>query len=176
MLKIEPTIYTGFRIPCVRMRSTEWGNYDILLTASRWNVYYYYPRDGAGLVRTPFGKRAPAFADFLPELDERGIRLFGVSLSSPEEQQAFADADGITFPLLSDEGRLLTTALSIPVEPDADGVPWVRPITIVTDSAGRMRRIFYPIADVTRHPAEVLAYLRGVHTPPFVAPLPRVAA
>lgn len=176
MLKIEPTIYTGFRIPCVRMRSTIWGTYDILLTASRWNVYYYYPRDGAGLIRTPFGKRAPAFADFQPEFEERGVKLFGISIAPHEEQEAFADANGIAFLLLSDEGRLLTTALSIPVEPAADGAPWAKPITIVTDSAGRMRRIFYPIADLLKHPAEVLAYLRGLRTPPFVAPLPRVAA
>ena len=54
------------------------------------------------------------FRDRLPEFTAEGIVVHGVSTQRPDEQAAFAEAEGITFPLLSDMDLRLAAALRLP--------------------------------------------------------------
>lgn len=75
----------------------------------------------------------------LPELKQRGLGLAAISYDTPATLKAFADARGITFPLLSDAGsavirryNLLNTAAT----GRSAGIP--HPGTFILDPSGRV--------------------------------------
>ncbi len=77
----------------------------------------------------------------LPTLEANGIVPFALSYDSEETLAAFADARGITYPLLADEGSRFITALGIlntTVEPTNDhyGIPY--PGTYFIGADGRV--------------------------------------
>lgn len=66
--------------------------------AGRWLVLYFYPRDN-----TPGCTReALAFRDAAAAFAKRGATVVGVSRDSIQSHCKFRDAQGLTFPLLSD--------------------------------------------------------------------------
>jgi hypothetical protein len=73
----------------------------------------------------------------LPELKQRGLGLAAISYDAPDVLKAFADARGITFPLLSDKGSATIrryNLLNTEAEGPAAGVPY--PGTFVLDAKG----------------------------------------
>ncbi|MCB0932660.1 MAG: thioredoxin-dependent thiol peroxidase [Mycobacterium sp.] len=69
-------------------------------------IVYFYP---AAL--TPgCTKQACSFRDGLAELNDAGIDVVGISPDKPEKLAKFRDAEGLTFPLLSDPERKVLTA------------------------------------------------------------------
>jgi peroxiredoxin Q/BCP len=69
-------------------------------------VVYFYPAAG-----TPgCTKQACDFRDNLAELNGAGIDVLGISPDPQPKLAAFRDAEGITFPLLSDPDRETLTA------------------------------------------------------------------
>jgi thioredoxin-dependent peroxiredoxin len=69
-------------------------------------VVYFYPA-----ASTPgCTKQACDFRDSLAELGEAGIDVVGISPDTPAKLARFRDAEGLTFPLLSDPGREVLTA------------------------------------------------------------------
>jgi peroxiredoxin Q/BCP len=69
-------------------------------------VVYFYPAAG-----TPgCTKQACDFSESLAELNGAGLDVLGVSPDSPAKLAGFRDAEGITFPLLSDADRAVMTA------------------------------------------------------------------
>jgi thioredoxin-dependent peroxiredoxin len=69
-------------------------------------VVYFYPA-----ASTPgCTKQACVFRDNLHELNDAGIDVVGVSPDKPEKLAKFRDAEGLTFPLLSDPDRKVLTA------------------------------------------------------------------
>jgi len=69
-------------------------------------VVYFYPA-----ASTPgCTKQACAFRDGLSELNDAGIEVIGISPDKPEKLAKFRDAEGLTFPLLSDPDRKVLTA------------------------------------------------------------------
>jgi peroxiredoxin Q/BCP len=65
-------------------------------------VLYFYPKDD-----TPgCTKEACAFRDRMADYERAGIRVYGVSLDSPESHRRFREKHNLNFPLLTDvEGR-----------------------------------------------------------------------
>ena len=64
-------------------------------------IVYFYPA-----ASTPgCTKQACDFRDNLHELYEAGIDVVGISPDKPEKLAKFRDAEGLTFPLLSDPER-----------------------------------------------------------------------
>ncbi|OBA41072.1 MULTISPECIES: peroxiredoxin, partial [unclassified Gordonia (in: high G+C Gram-positive bacteria)] len=55
-------------------------------------------------------KQACDFRDNLAELDGQGIAVVGISPDKQEKLAKFADAEGLTFPLLSDPDKSVMTA------------------------------------------------------------------
>ena len=69
-------------------------------------VVYFYPA-----ASTPgCTKQACDFRDDLAELNEAGLDVVGISPDKPEKLAKFRDAEGLTFPLLSDPERTVLTA------------------------------------------------------------------
>ena len=73
--------------------------------AGRKVVIYFYPA-----AATPgCTKQACDFRDNLGELNEAGIAVLGISPDKPAKLAKFVEAEGLTFPLLSDpEKKVLT--------------------------------------------------------------------
>lgn len=69
-------------------------------------VVYFYPA-----ASTPgCTKQACAFRDSLSELNDAGVDVVGISPDKSEKLAKFRDAEGLTFPLLSDPERKVLSA------------------------------------------------------------------
>lgn len=69
--------------------------------AGRKVIVYFYPA-----ASTPgCTKQACDFRDNLAELEGSGIAVIGISPDKPAKLQKFVDAEGLTFPLLSDPDK-----------------------------------------------------------------------
>jgi thioredoxin-dependent peroxiredoxin len=69
-------------------------------------VVYFYPA-----ASTPgCTKQACDFRDSLAVLNDAGFAVLGISPDKPEKLVAFRDAEGLTFPLLSDPDKAVLTA------------------------------------------------------------------
>ena len=69
-------------------------------------VVYFYPA-----ASTPgCTKQACDFRDNLHDLNDAGLDVVGISPDKPEKLAKFRDAEGLTFPLLSDPDRKVLTA------------------------------------------------------------------
>ncbi len=72
-------------------------------------VLYFYPKDDtSGCTR-----EACAFRDRMGDYREANIRVYGVSLDSPESHRRFREKHGLNFPLLTDEGGRAAEALGV---------------------------------------------------------------
>jgi peroxiredoxin Q/BCP len=72
-------------------------------------VLYFYPKDD-----TPgCTKEACAFRDRMEDYAEAGIRVYGVSLDSPESHREFRARYNLNFSLLTDEGGRASEALGV---------------------------------------------------------------
>ncbi|MGH4021151.1 MAG: thioredoxin-dependent thiol peroxidase [Pseudonocardiaceae bacterium] len=115
-------------------------------------VVYCYPAAG-----TPgCTKQACDFRDNLAELDGAGFAVVGISPDKPEKLARFRDAEGLTFPLLSDTDRSVLTAYGAYGEKQMYGktVTGVIRSTFVIDAEGRIERAMYNVR-ATGHVAKL---------------------
>ena len=111
--------------------------------AGRSVVVYFYPAAG-----TPgCTKQACDFRDNLAELDGAGFAVLGISPDPPAKLAKFRDAQGLTFPLLSDVDRSVMTAWGAYGEKSMYGktVQGVIRSTFVVDSDGRIAEALYNV-------------------------------
>lgn len=87
--------------------------------------------------------------------------MHGVSTQRPDEQRAFAEAERLGFPLLSDLGLDLTGALRLPTL-RAAGTTRLKRLTLVVDRDRTIREVLYPLTDITASVAAALRAVRGV--------------
>ena len=77
--------------------------------AGQRTVLYFYPKDD-----TPgCTKEACAFRDRMGDYGDAGIRVYGVSLDSPESHREFREKYDLNFPLLTDEDGRAAEALGV---------------------------------------------------------------
>jgi thioredoxin-dependent peroxiredoxin len=109
-------------------------------------VLYFYPKDD-----TPgCTKEACAFRDRMGDYQRSGIRVYGVSLDSPDSHRRFREKHNLNFPLLTDEGGEAAKALGILSE---RGV--ANRVTFLLDSAGQIAKV-YPDVSPETHADEIL--------------------
>jgi peroxiredoxin len=122
-------------------------------------------------------------ADLLPELTDRGIALIAVSPQRPDGSLSSAEADGLSYTVLSDPGNRLAGALGILSEPgdgakaaslaigqdlskvNADG-SWTLPMpTVVLVNAGGVLRWIdvHPNYSERTEVADILAAVDRLH-------------
>ncbi|MER5180647.1 winged helix-turn-helix transcriptional regulator [Streptomyces sp. NPDC002896] len=99
------------------------------------------------------------YRDRLAEFTAVGATVHGVSTQRPDEQRAFADAERLRFPLLSDADLTLTAALRLPTF-RAAGVSRLKRLTLIIDRDRTVREVFYPVTDITASVAAALDAVR----------------
>ncbi|MFJ2811823.1 winged helix-turn-helix transcriptional regulator [Kitasatospora sp. NPDC087271] len=94
-----------------------------------------------------------------PRFHTSGIAVHGVSTQNPPAQAAFAHAEGLPFPLLSDARMDLTAALRLPVFRAGQEVR-IKRLLLVCDADRTIRHALFPVTDI---PAAVETALRTAH-------------
>ncbi|GGP04984.1 winged helix-turn-helix transcriptional regulator [Nonomuraea glycinis] len=101
------------------------------------------------------------FRDRLPEFAVEGIAVHGVSTQRPDEQAAFAEAEGITFPLLSDMDLRLAAALRLPTFRAGQAIRLKR-LILVVDRLRVVRHVIFPVLDIPTAITQSLTAARAV--------------
>ncbi len=115
--------------------------------AGQKTVLYFYSRDD-----TPgCTKEACAFRDRMEDYGRASIRVYGVSLDSPESHRRFREKYNLNFPLLTDEGGRAAEALGVLRE----NRKRANRVTFLLDPDGRIARV-YPEVSPETHADEIL--------------------
>ena len=110
-------------------------------------VLYFYPKDD-----TPgCTKEACAFRDRMADYEQAGIRVYGVSLDSPESHRRFREKYNLNFPLLTDEGGRAAAALGVLREHGKSA----NRVTFLLDPGATIARV-YPEVSPETHADEIL--------------------
>jgi thioredoxin-dependent peroxiredoxin len=110
-------------------------------------VLYFYPKDDT----SGCTKEACAFRDRMEDYREADIRVYGVSLDSPESHRRFREKYGLNFPLLTDEGGRASEALGVLRE----GGEKANRVTFLLDPGGAIAKV-YPEVSPETHADEIL--------------------
>jgi peroxiredoxin Q/BCP len=120
------------------------GRHDL---AGRRTVLYFYPKDD-----TPgCTKEACAFRDRMVDYGEAGIKVYGVSLDSPESHREFREKYNLNFPLLTDEDGRAAEALGIL----RDNGEVANRVTFLLAPDGNIAKV-YPEVSPETHADEIL--------------------
>jgi peroxiredoxin (alkyl hydroperoxide reductase subunit C) len=101
-----------------------------------------------------------SFRDLNAEFSKLGCRVFGLSTQGTAYQREMAERLHLPFPVLSDEGLRLATALPLPTMEVAGHTLLRRLAWVATD--GVIEKVFYPVFPPDKNADEVLGWLRGV--------------
>ena len=132
----------------------------VTLSALRgqWVILYFYPKDD-----TPgCTVEACSFRDNWHTLEQRGVRVLGVSRDSVESHQQFAEKFGLPFTLLSDEDGHVTEEYGVWVEKSMYGKTFmgIARVTFAIAPDGTIAHVWEKVKP-DGHAAEVLAYVES---------------
>ncbi|WP_116203226.1 thioredoxin-dependent thiol peroxidase [Amycolatopsis circi] len=116
-------------------------------------VVYFYPAAG-----TPgCTKQACDFRDNLAELNDAGYQVLGISPDKPEKLAKFVEAEGLTFPLLSDVDKEVLSAWGAFGEKKNYGRVYQGVIrsTFIVDAEGKIAKAAYNVR-ATGHVAKLI--------------------
>lgn len=99
-----------------------------------------------------------AFRDRMAEFEAVGAAVVGVCTQNPMQLGAFAEREGLPFPLLSDQELLLCSALRLPTF-RAAGIDRLKRLTLVVDRTRTVRGVLYPVPDPAGSAEETLRLL-----------------
>ena len=142
----------GDKAPAFNLPDADGNNVKLSDYKGRRVVVYFYPA-----ASTPgCTKQACDFRDSLAELNEAGVDVVGISPDKPEKLAKFRDAEGLTFPLLSDPERKVLTAYGAFGEKQMYGktVTGVIRSTFVVDEKGKVEVAQYNVK-ATGHVAKL---------------------
>jgi peroxiredoxin len=160
----------GRMLPALALASTAGEPIDLAEAASGTLVLYVYPRTGTPGEPVPEGwDEIPgargcttencSFRDHADDLAAQGATVHGLSAQPLDEQRAFAEREGMPYPLLSDSGLALAGELGLPTF-EFQGTRLYKRLTLIA-RAGRIEKVFYPVFPPDTHAGEVVAWLRG---------------
>jgi peroxiredoxin Q/BCP len=106
----------GDPIPVVTSTDQNGKSVDLAQVAKvGYTLVYFYPK-----AMTPgCTAQACSLRDSYTELQEKGVKVFGVSLDSVEAQKEFEQKEHLPFQLLSDADRQVTSAFGVPLQKNA---------------------------------------------------------
>jgi DNA-binding HxlR family transcriptional regulator/peroxiredoxin len=87
------------------------------------------------------------FRDAYSDFTAAGVAVHGVSTQRPDEQRAFAKAEDIPFPLLSDMDARLSAALRLPTFRAGQALRLKRAV-LVLDRERTVRHVQFPVTDI----------------------------
>jgi peroxiredoxin (alkyl hydroperoxide reductase subunit C) len=126
----------------------------------KWLVAFFYPKDFTFVCPTEI----KGFHDLNGQFKDRDAQILAFSTDSEfvhlAWKQSEADLKNLSFPMVSDIKRELTTKLGILDE--AEGV--AQRATFIVDPQGVIRFVYVTDLNVGRNPKEVLRILDGLQT------------
>ena len=143
---------TGDKAPAFTLPDADGNTVKLADFKGRKVVVYFYPA-----ASTPgCTKQACDFRDSLAQLNQAGLDVVGISPDKPEKLAKFRDAEGLTFPLLSDPEKKVLTAWGAYGEKKMYGktVQGVIRSTFVVDEKGKIEVAQYNIR-ATGHVAKL---------------------
>ncbi|MEU9393435.1 winged helix-turn-helix transcriptional regulator [Streptomyces sp. NPDC048324] len=164
----------GTRVPELRLLDDRGELRDPVAADSPYTVLYCFPGAYARADSYPPGwsdipgtagctLESCTYRDRLGEFTAAGAAVHGVSTQRPDEQRAFAEKEGLGFPLLSDAELSLVAALRLPTF-RAAGAGRLKRLTLVVDRARVVRHVQYPVTDIAGSVAAALTAVRGYGT------------
>jgi peroxiredoxin len=103
--------------------------------------------------------QALAYSETYGHFRRLGVKLFGLSLLPTEWQRDFVTRNSLSFRLLSDEARNLSSRLGLPLF-ETGGVAYLQRLTFITHD-GIIQALRYPVPEPEHDAADVLAMLQG---------------
>ncbi|MEU0087594.1 winged helix-turn-helix transcriptional regulator [Streptomyces sp. NPDC006274] len=104
------------------------------------------------------------FRDAYGDFTAAGVAVHGVSTQRPDEQRAFAQAEDIPFPLLSDMDARLSAALRLPTFRAGQALRLKRAV-LVLDRERTVRHVQFPVTDIPGAVRGALGIAREVAGP-----------
>ncbi|MGW2235865.1 winged helix-turn-helix transcriptional regulator [Streptomyces sp. NPDC001759] len=161
----------GTRVPELRLLDDRGELRDPVAAGSPYTVLYCFPGAYARADSYPPGwtdipgtagctLESCTYRDRLEEFTAAGAAVHGVSTQRPDEQRAFAEKEGLRFPLLSDAELSLVAALRLPTF-RAAGAGRLKRLTLVVDRERVVRDVQYPVTDIAGSVAAALEAVRG---------------
>ncbi len=161
----------GTQVPALALPAVGRGVLDVVDPDAAATVVFAYPATGIPAPLPPGWGDIPGaqgctlenrlFRQAAPDFAAAGVALRGVSTQRPDEQAAFAAAENITHPLLSDADLRFTAALRLPTFRAGQALR-IRRAMLVVDRARTIRHVVFPVLDIPAAVAEVLAVGRAV--------------
>ena len=145
------------RVPAPLLLPGADGDRDVVDPDAKATVLFTYPATGIPGPLPDGWDRIPGaigctlenrlFRDRYGAFTRAGVAVHGISTQRPDEQRAFAAAEKIPFPLLSDEDLRLAAALRLPTFRVADALRLKRCIVIVARDR-TVHAVRYPVTDI----------------------------
>ncbi|MGY5013142.1 winged helix-turn-helix transcriptional regulator [Streptomyces sp. 900105755] len=104
------------------------------------------------------------FGDAWPDFHRAGVAVRGTSTQLPHEQQEFARAEQLPYPLLSDAAHQLAAALRLPVFRGAGRLRHKR-LILVVDAERTVRHTLFPVTDIPHAVEESLRLATALRNP-----------
>jgi thioredoxin-dependent peroxiredoxin len=147
-----PRLEAGDKAPAFSLSDADGKTVKLSDFKGRKVIVYFYPA-----ASTPgCTKQACDFRDSLAQLNDAGLDVVGISPDKPEKLAKFRDAEGLTFPLLSDPDRSVLTAWGTFGEKTMYGktVQGVIRSTFIVDEKGKIEVAQYNVK-ATGHVAKL---------------------
>ena len=121
-------------------------------------VLYFYPKDntpGCTIEALDFSARKE-------QIEALGAKVFGVSLDPVDSKKQFSDQHKLSFDILADVDRQVTTAYGALTE-TSSGMPIAKRTTLIIGADGLVKKIYTEV-NVSVHGAQVVEALEaGIH-------------
>jgi peroxiredoxin/DNA-binding HxlR family transcriptional regulator len=147
----------GTTVPDLTLPSTVDSARAVVDPTARRTVLFGYPATGVPTPLPEGWSSVPGaigctlenrlFREAYPRFAAAGVAVHGVSTQRPDEQRAFATAEDIPFPLLSDMDLQLIAALRLPTFRAAE-VERIRRVVLILDANREVRAVRYPVTDI----------------------------
>jgi peroxiredoxin Q/BCP len=136
----------GTIAPSFTVKDTDGNTVTLSDFAGKTVVLYFYPKDD-----TPgCTKEACSFRDATDEYKNKDIVVLGVSTDTEASHKKFTEKYSLSFPLLADVDKAITTAY------DVDGGGYAKRVTYVIDGSGKIAQVYDKVKTDT-HATDILA-------------------
>src|SRR5260370_29894191 len=104
----------GDPIPAVDAKGQDGKAIDLGEAKAGYTLVYFYPK----AMTAGCTAQACSLRDSYTQLQEKGVKIFGVSVDTVDAQKEFADKDHLPFELLSDPDKKVIGAFGVPLFKD----------------------------------------------------------
>ena len=153
---VVATVAVGDKAPDFKLQADDGRTVSLKDLRGKKVVLYFYPKDD-----TPgCTAEACSFRDNLARVTSKGAVLVGVSRDDHASHEKFRDKYHLNFPLLSDDGGVVTEAYGVWKKKKLYGKEFmgIERTTFLIDEGGKVAKV-WPKVKVEGHTDEVLAAL-----------------